>query len=915
MTRFVYALLLVGLLGTFPVRGADDLPKKLVSIEGVTEYRLPNGLRVLLMLDGSKPLIHVHCTVRVGSRHEGYGEAGMAHLLEHMLCKGTATHPDIMRSLRDRGAVANADTTVDRTRYYETLPATDDNLEFAIGLEADRLVNTIVKRDELLTEMTVVRNEFERNENSAETILVERMNHAAFRWHNYGKTVLGNRADIERVPVENLQAFYKKHYRVDNAVLVVTGKFDEAKALGLVAKYFAPIPKPGPALTPTYTQEPAQDGERNVILRRAGTVASVGAVYHIPAQSHPDFPAIQALDFCLTSEPAGRLYKALVETKMAASVSGSAWGNFDPSIMVMTARVEDPARADAARDALLRTLESLADHPITDEEVERVRQRFTRTFERIQASAEAMADQLDEFTAVGDWRLFFLERDRCEKVTAADVNRVARAYLVRNNRTVGIYYPTKHAERVAIPEAPNLSDRLAGYSGRAATVAAATFDPTPENIEKRVVRGTLGPIKTAFLQKATRGDLMYLTLNLHYGNEQTLTGRTMAANLLPDMLQSGTKAHARQQFWDEIARLGSSVSVGGSPGLLQVTVSAKKANLPATLGLVRELLREPAFPASEFDTLKREILTALAARKAEPGTLAGQAVQKKLRNYPKTDIRHYTDTEESVERLKALTLDDVKSIYSDLLGAQFGELVAVGEFDTEVVTTGLGPALAGWTSKIEYQRIVTPAKPVDRGETIKIETPDKANAIYFAALSFPMTDTDSDYPAMIVGTSLMGGNTFVSRLGARVRKEKGLTYGIDAGFSADSMDPSASFSIEATTNPANMTKVRETVAAELQKFVADGVTEEELGAGKKGFLEEFKVALSSDAVIAHALANGLYLNRTFAHQAGLIRKVEALTPADIQRAFKRVVDPAKLVIAEAGDFAGAEKKEGARADR
>ena len=915
MSRFVYPLLLLGLAAAVPVRAADGPPQKVTSVEGVTEYRLPNGLRVLLLPDGSKPLIHVHCTVLVGSRHEGYGEGGMAHLLEHMLCKGTATHPDIMKALRDRGARFNADTTADRTRYYETLPATDDNLEFAIGLEADRLVNTVVKREQLITEMTVVRNEFERNENGARTVLVERMTHAAFRWHNYGKTVLGNRADIERVPVDNLQAFYKKHYRVDNAVLVVTGKFDEAKALGLVARYFGPIAKPADLLTPTYTHEPAQDGERNVTLRRVGSVGAGGAVYHIPAQSHPDFPALQVLADCLTSEPAGRLYKALVETKIAAGVSGAARGNHDPSLLVVTARVEDPAKADAARDALIRTLETLPEHPITEEEVERSRKSFAQMFDQLPTDTGDMADQLDEYAAVGDWRLFFLERDRTEKVTAADVNRVAAQYLVRNNRTVGVYAPTRKAERVAIPESTDLAKRLEGYTGRAHLAAVEAFDPTPENIEKHVIRGKLGAIKTAYLPKKTRGEMVYLELNLRYGNEEALTGRTLAAELLPAMLKAGTKAHTRQQFADELTRLGAQVSAGGSPGVLRVAVSAKKANLPATLALVAEMLRQPAFPAAEFDTMKARVLTALAAGKTEPGTRAGEVVGRKLADYPKTDVRYQPTTEESIERVKALTLDDVRGVYADLLGAQAGELVAVGDFDLPVVTDGLEPALTGWVSKIPYRRIASPAKPVLKGETITIETPDKANAVYLAALTFQMTDLDPDYPALMVGTYLLGGDTIVSRLGARVRKEKGLSYGVEAGFKADPLDPAAAFTISATTNPANMGKVRETIAGELKKFLADGVTDEELAAGKKAVLEQVKVALASDGLVANALGNGLFLNRTFAHQAGLIKKIEALTPADIQRAFRRAVDPTKLVIAEAGDFARAAGTEDVRAGR
>src|SRR5207247_3826519 len=239
---------------------ADDAPRKVATVEGVTEYRLANGARVLLFPEASRPTITVNMTVLVGSRHEGYGETGMAHLLEHMVFKGTPSHPDVPKALRDHGANFNGTTNVDRTNYFETMPATDENLEFGIHLEADRLVNSYVKREDLLSEMTVVRSEFESGENNPQRILNQRMMAAAHEWHNYGKSTIGNRSDIERVPIENLQAFYRKHYQPDNITLVVAGKFDEKKALDLIQKHFGRLKKPTRKLDQTYTEEPAQDG-------------------------------------------------------------------------------------------------------------------------------------------------------------------------------------------------------------------------------------------------------------------------------------------------------------------------------------------------------------------------------------------------------------------------------------------------------------------------------------------------------------------------------------------------------------------------------------------------------------------------------------------------------------------------------
>ncbi|MBI3837534.1 MAG: insulinase family protein, partial [Planctomycetia bacterium] len=320
------ALIVALVFGAADAHGAT----KVQSIEGITEYRLDNGLLVLLYPDASKPTVTVNLTVLVGSRHEGYGETGMAHLLEHMVFKGTPSHLTIPKALQERGARFNGSTSVDRTNYFETLPASDDNLNFALDLEADRLVNSFVKQEDLLSEMTVVRNEFERGENSPSILLNQRVMSAAFDWHNYGKSTIGNRTDIERVPIGKLQEFYRKYYQPDNCLLVIAGKFDEANAVELVEKYFGKLPKPKRKLDKTYTDEPPQDGERSVMLRRVGDVGLVAAFYHVPSGGHSDEAPLDVLANILSAPPSGRLYKALVETKKATDVSAGSASWHDP---------------------------------------------------------------------------------------------------------------------------------------------------------------------------------------------------------------------------------------------------------------------------------------------------------------------------------------------------------------------------------------------------------------------------------------------------------------------------------------------------------------------------------------------------------------------------------------------------------
>jgi len=505
---------------------AADAPRKVASIEGVTEYRLENGLRVLLAPDPGAETFTLNITYLVGSRQEGYGEKGMAHLLEHLLFKGTQKDRNIKEQLTARGARWNGTTSNDRTNYFETLAATDANLDWALGMEADRMVNSRVSREDLDSEMTVVRNEFELGENNPGSVLFQRMQQLAFPWHNYGNPIIGERADIERVPIDKLQAFYRTWYQPDNAVLILGGRIDEARALELIAKTFGAIARPARTLPTFYTEEPTQDGERTVTLRRAGNDQVVVAFYRVMAGSHPDYAAIDVLVQVLGDTPNGRLHRALVQKGLAAGAWGAERQLHDPGYMLFGAQLARDADLGKARATLLRVLEGVRKQKITAAEVERGRTRLLNEMERVQFESAQLVSALSEFSAIADWRLFFLYRDRLRAVTLADVQRVAEQYLKPANRVVGAFIPTDHPDRAQIPPTPDIEAALKDYRGGDRVRLGEAFEPSPQNIEQRVVRRTLSNgIRVALLPKQTRAGRVVASLTLHWGDEKTLMNR------------------------------------------------------------------------------------------------------------------------------------------------------------------------------------------------------------------------------------------------------------------------------------------------------------------------------------------------------------------------------------------------------
>jgi zinc protease len=877
-------------------------PKKLASVEGITEYQLENGLHLLLYPDPSRPTVTVNMTVLVGSRHEGYGETGMAHLLEHMVFKGTPTHPNIPKALQEYGARWNGTTSEDRTNYFETVPAGDENLEFAIRLEADRLVNSNVRREDLLSEMTVVRNEFERGENDPTSVLFKRIIAAAFEWHNYGKTTIGNRSDIERVPIEKLKAFYKKFYQPDNAVVIVAGQFDEAKALDLVQKYFGAIPRPDRQLDTTYTEEPPQDGERLVTLRRVGDVGAVGMAYHIPAGSHEDFAALQVLAGILDAEPSGRLYKALIETKKATGVSATAQANHDPSLFTIDAEVPDADKLSEVRDTIIDVIDKLINEGVSDEEVNRAKQQLLKARALAATDTSRLAISLSNWLAQGDWRLYFLHRDRLEKITADDVKRVAGEYLQRNNRTVGLFIPTEKPARIAIPSRPDVEKLVSNYKGREAIAAGEAFDPSPEQIKSRIKRQEIEGIKVALLSKKTRGSEVRLLLTLRYGNENDLKDLIDAEDFLPQLMLRGTKKLTFQQLRDELDRLQATLSAGGGgPGEISFMIQAKRDTLPKVIDILTQVLRESTLPEDEFEVLKRDRLASLEQMKTEPSVLASRLVSRLLAPYPKNDVRYVPSIEEAIQRTSDVSHDQVVRLYREFLGAQAGELAIVGDFDAEACLSPLKNRLSGWTAKMRYERIAMPV-PKLTPSSERLATPDKANATYVAAWLIPLRDDDPDYAALAIANHILGGASLSSRLGERVRQREGLSYSVGSNLGASSLDKRTNLHFFAICNPQNIDRVQSAIKEEIQRLARDGVTAEELAEAKQGYLRSQKVRRSNDGQLASLLNDLSQADRTMEYYARLERDIAALTPQQVAQAAKKYIDPEHLVIVTAGDF-------------
>jgi zinc protease len=503
---------------------------------------------------------------------------------------------------------------------------------------------------------------------------------------------------------------------------------------------------------------------------------------------------------------------------------------------------------------------------------------------------------------MGDWRLMFLMRDRIQAVTEADVLRVAKAYLKESNRTLATFIPTKVPDRAEIPATPDVAEMLKDFKGTAVVSAGEAFDPSPSNIESRVLRSTLpGGLKMSLLSRKTRGGTVVASVTIRFGDEKSLMGKSAIAGIAGGLLMRGTRSKSRQQIQDEIDRLKAHLGVSGSITSATASIETIEANLPGALRLAAEILREPAFPESEFETVRQQRIAAAEAGRSEPQVLAFTEFQRRVNPYPRGDARYVSTADEQIEDLKKVTLDDVRKFYQQFYGASVGEVAVSGQFNTAEITPLAAELFGAWKSPGPYTRLLSSYRKIDPIDK-KVETPDKQNAVFVAGETLKMSDEDPDYAAVVMANYMFGGGALGTRLSRRIRDKEGLSYGVYSQFGAPPKDDGGSFSAFAISAPQNTPKVEASFRDELAKTLKDGFTADEVAAAKKAWIQERGMSRSEDGALVGLFASRQRFDRTLKFDESLEAKVAALTAEQISAAFRKFVDPDSLIYVKAGDF-------------
>jgi zinc protease len=893
------------------------------TVGGIAEYTMDgNGLDVLLLEDHSAPVLTFMVTFRVGSRNEVTGTTGATHLLEHLMFKGSRNfHAGIGKSfdtMMDRvGGINNASTWLDRTNYYENLPS--DHLELAVQLEADRMRGLLLREEDRQPEMTVVRNEFERGENDPAEALDKEVTAAAFIAHPYHHPTIGWRSDIEKVSIEKLRQFYDTFYWPNNATVTVIGDFKPAAALELLKKYFGAIPRSPQPLPTVYTEEPEQTGPRRVTVQRPGEVGAVEIAYKVPPALHADQAPLEVLSALLSTGKTSRLYRALIDTNLAINADASKGFFHDNTLFTLTALLAPGVTHEKVEQALLAEVEKVKASGVTADEVSRAINKLVASTAYRRDGSFAIAGQINECIAVGDWTYYLTGPEKIQAVTAEDVNRVAKAYLKADQSTTGWFIP--QAEPAAgTPTAGTWRDPAHPAARRpnfyrdgqssdtapaSATKAGASADASENGalIAPRVHRRTVAGLDVLTLPTSIK-DVVTIRGALSGGDVFNPPENSAIADLTAGLLDKGTTQHDKFALAGLLEQAGATLSFGSGSHTVGFSGKCLRKDLPLVLGLLAEQLRTPRFDPAEFAKLKKQLIGRHKREMDDTDYRAESAFERAVfpvghPNRPPADEKYLADIE-------AATLDQVKAFHAANYGPAAFRIVLVGDVDEHVVEASLQQGFAGWTGGKPIPTATKAPLPTTAAEQ-KVNMPGKTSVTFVIGQPSELRYSDPNYQALNMGTAVLGSGFFSARLLDQIRNHEGLTYGIGAQLTGDTFADGSWF-IEGTFAPELLDKGVASTLRELQKFCSEGVTADELRNFKVTLTGTYKVTLSTTGGLAAVLLNAVQRGYGPEWVDEYPKRIEALTLGQVNGAIRAMLQPGKMVKVMAGTLPSAAAK-------
>ena len=790
-------------------------------------------------------------------------------------------------------------TWYDRMNGYSTLPS--DKLELAVKIEADRMTRGLILESERQTEMSVVRNEYEIGENNPSQALYKAVVATAIQAHPYHWSTIGYRSDIEGVTIEQLRAHYKNFFWPNNSEAILVGDFDPAKALAIFDREFGPFAKSSKPIPEVITVEPPQEGERRTVVRRPGNVGLVMIGYPRPGAKHPDFMPLEVLSTILADGVNSRLYRALVDKQLASSVQSLNFTLRDPFPILIGAEVLPGKTHEDVEAALKAALREVAENGVTSGEVKRAQQQIEVSAIRDRDGTYPFASSLGEAVASADWKWFLDYVDNIRTVNAADVKRVAAAYLVPEHANVGWFVPSASAAK-----APAVV---------VATTPAATVTPATRKEEPVAVRRAVStPVKTSFAARTTRKVLANgLTVDVienhsvptvairglvFAGGSSASSAQAALPGLTSRMLMRGTKSRTKEQIGALLDDAGAIRTYSTSTFETVINAQSLSRDLSLLLDVLADEIRNPAFGAGELIKTKQEMKAAVLRDDDNTSARATERLTQLV--YAKDHPYRAAGKELLLTSLEAASKEDLVRFHQQRYSGANVILAIVGDVNAKqtiaLVEKYFGALPKGERTKVAANATVSGA-PIREAVTMRGKA--SMNIIFGSASG--LRRTDADYEAALVGNAALGQNAVSSRIGKRVRDTEGLSYSLASRFTmSDVLD--GVWLINVNVAPQNLVKAMKSTREEIDKFAKEGITLEEVEIQKNFFAGNFQVNLGTNGGVAQSLITAERFGFGPKYLDDYPNRIRAVTKEQVDRAMKEHLRSDRLHVVVAGDL-------------
>lgn len=861
---------------------------------GISEYLLEsNGLKILLSENHASPVVTVMPLYRVGSRNEAVGHTGATHILEHMMFKGvkdgrTGEVYNFPDRFRQYGGVWNATTWFDRTNYFETVPAR--HLELCLATEADRMRNLEIKEEERVTEMTVVRSELEIGENNPDRVLLQKLYAHAFVEHPYHHPTIGWTSDVEAISVERLKAFYDVYYWPNNTTLLLIGDFESEKALALVAKYYGVHPASPHPIPPVVTVEPKQEGERRFEIVREGDSPRVAIGFHVPEAGHSDTYSVAAIAAILGSgSKSSRLYRALVDTKLATQAYTWHFEQRDPGMIMVFAAPAEGVSHETVEKAILAELAKLAAEGVDESELKRAKLANRKRTVLAAADPMQLADAIGEAESVADWTFYTTYGEKLDAVSGDDVKRAAAQYFTKDNRTVGWFIP-KQAEASA--EASTDGAEVKAVAAPAPVAAEASKSSFAARTHSTVLANGL---KLQVLPTPGTG-IVGMSLQFKAGGYFAPAEKPLVASFTSSLLTSGTASMDARQISAAFEEMGSGIGFRSGNFYTNAGTKVAAVDFETLMRMASDMLINPTFPEKELATLKLRYASHFKEAGSDPESISDNELNHAL--YGVDSVFHDKSPKDCLAELGTITRDDLVAFHKSSYSPKGAVLSVVGDITVEEAVALVEATLGAWEGPEPREFVVPMTAVQNAGKRIDVHVPDKRSASISLGYASELTRTAEDFAAARIANAAFGGG-FTSRLFKVVRVQNGLTYGVYSAFS-DPTFAGGKFGIDLQVNPKNIERAVELVTQLVRDFVASGITEQELTNEVGYAVGTFEVQLRNADAVAATMTQFEALGLGVAGMDAYADEMSSLTKEKVDAAIRKYIDPDKFVTVVAG---------------